>query len=95
MNTLDLNMGYYTIRLPSASQDITTIISEFGKFRYDRIPMGMCASEDTFQAKVDNLIGDIEGVKLYIDSILVLRKGCFKKHIEQLRTILVNCAQQA
>ena len=38
---LDLNMGYYTIRLSPTSQDMTTIVTEFGKFRYNRPPMGM------------------------------------------------------
>ena len=34
--------------------------------------MGMCASGDMFQAKVDELPGDIQGVKTYIDGIFVL-----------------------
>ena len=42
--------------------------------RYNRIPMGMCASSDIFQAKVDGLPGDIEGVKTYINDIIVLGK---------------------
>ena len=50
---LDLNMGYYTIRLSPASQDMTMIVTEFGKFRYHRLPMGMGASGDIFQAKVN------------------------------------------
>ena len=68
---LDLNMGYYTIRLSPASQYMTTIVTEFCKFRYNRLPMGMCASGYIFQANVDELIGDIEGAKTYIDDILV------------------------
>ena len=44
------------------------------KFRYDRIPMGLCASGDIFKAKVDEILGDIGGVKTYIDNILVLGK---------------------
>ena len=56
---LDLNMGYYTIRISPASQNTTTIVTEFGKFRYNRLPMGMCASGDIFQAKVDELLSDI------------------------------------
>ena len=48
------------------------IVTEFGKFRYNRLPMGMCASGDIFQAKVDELIGNIEGVKMYINDILIL-----------------------
>ena len=72
---LDLNMGYYTIDLAESSKDITTIVTEFGKFRYNKLPMGMCISGDIFQAKVNELLGDIDGVKAYIDDILVLNKG--------------------
>ena len=85
--TLDLNMGYYTISILPASQETTTIFTEFGKFRYNRLPMGMCSSGDIFQAKVDKLLGDIECFKTYIDDILVLSKEIFCKHTEQLNTI--------
>ena len=60
---LFINMGYYTIILSPASQDMTTIVTEVGKFRYSRLPMGMCASGDIFQVKVDKLLVDTEGVK--------------------------------
>ena len=45
---LDLNMGYYTIPLAECSKDVTTIVTEFGKFRYTCLPMGMVVSGDTF-----------------------------------------------
>ena len=57
--SLDINMVYYTIRLSPTSQDITTIVTEFVKFRYSFLPMGMCALGDIFQVKVDKLISDI------------------------------------
>ena len=60
---------------------MTEIVKKFGKFKYKFIPMGMCASGDIFQAKVDELIVDIVGVKKYINDILVLRKEIFSKHI--------------
>ena len=82
---LDINMGYYTIRLYPASQYMTTTVTKFGKFRYNCLPMGMCVSVDIFQAKVDELLGVIEGVKTYIYDILVLSKDSFEKHIYQLR----------
>ena len=50
--------------------------------------MGMCASGDIFQDKVDKLIGDIKGFKAYINDIIVLRKDLLRKQIEQLRMIL-------
>ena len=87
---LDLNMGYYTIIISPNIQDMTTIVTEFGTFRYNRLPMGMCASVDIFQVKVDELSGGIEGVKTYIDDILILIYCCFRNHIENLRMIFVR-----
>ena len=49
--------------------------------------MGMCASGDIFQAKVDKLLSDIEGVKKYIDDRLLLIKYCFGNYMEQLRMV--------
>ena len=77
-------MGYKTIRLPPASQGMITIVTEFGKFRYNRLPMGMCASGDPFQSKLDELLSDIKGVIEYIYDTLVLIKDCFRRHTAQL-----------
>ena len=46
--------------------------------------MGMCTKGGIFQAKVDELLGDIEGVETYIDDILILGKDSFENYIEQL-----------
>jgi hypothetical protein len=70
--------------MPAGAKDMTTIVTEFSKFRYNALPMGMCCSGDIFQAKVDELLGNIEGVKTYIDDILVINKGSFDDHLEQL-----------
>ena len=45
--------------------------------------MGMCTSGDIFQAKLDNMLGDIKGIKTYIDDILVLIKEILSKNTEQ------------
>ena len=42
----------------------------------------MCASGDIFQDKVDKILGEIEGVKTYIDDIFVLRKYLFGNNIQ-------------
>ena len=56
---LDLIMGYYTIDISPKSCDHKNIVTEFWKFRYNRVPMGLCAFGDIFQAKVGELLGDI------------------------------------
>eukprot|EP00804_Cyclotella_cryptica_P022801 CCRYP_005015-RA/>CCRYP_005015-RA protein AED:0.48 eAED:0.66 QI:0/0/0/1/0/0/3/0/95 len=51
---LDLNMGYYTIRLDPDASKICTIIFPWGKYSYLRLPMGVACSPDIFQAKIAN-----------------------------------------
>jgi hypothetical protein len=51
---LDLNMGYYTIRL-----DPTTIIFPWGKYSYKRLPMGFGGSANIFQAQVMDLMASL------------------------------------
>ena len=80
-------MGYYTIPLAECSKDVTTIVTEFGKFRYTCLPMGMVISGDLFQSKMYDLIGDIKGVRIYIDNILCIGKSSFAEHIKQLEEI--------
>ena len=49
--TLDLNMGYYTIRLDPDSSKICTLIFPWGKYSYLQLPMGIAGSPDIFQEK--------------------------------------------
>ena len=81
-------MGYYSIRLFPTSKYMTTIVTEFGTFRYSHIPMVMCASGYIFQEKLDELLGDIDLFKTHIDCILVLIKDRLSKNMEQLRIIV-------
>jgi hypothetical protein len=45
---LDLNMGYYTIRLDPMASEMRTIIFPWGKYSYLRLPMGFAGSADIF-----------------------------------------------
>ena len=86
-------MGYHTIRLSPASQDTTMIITKILKFRYNQLPTGVCALGEIFQANVDELLGNIKGLKNYIDDVIVLSKDIFENNIEQLRIIFCRlCA---
>jgi hypothetical protein len=49
--SLDLNMGYYHIELTPYLKQLCTIILPFGKYEYQRLPMGLSNSPDIFQEK--------------------------------------------
>ncbi len=57
---LDLNMGYYTIRLDPAASKMCTIIFSWGKYSYERLPMGFGGSADIFQAQMMDLMASLE-----------------------------------
>ena len=68
-------MVYYIIIIFLASQYMMTIVTEFGKFGYNCLPMGMCNSVDIFQEKVDELLGDIKSVKNVYLLYIILNQG--------------------
>ena len=52
-----------------------TIVTEFDKSRYKRLPMRMCSSGDIFQAKIEKLLGDIDGRQNIHGKYISLNKG--------------------
>jgi len=85
--SLDLNMGYYHIELSPDSKKLCTIVLPWGKYEYQRLPMGLCNSPDIFQEKMSILMQDLENVRAYIDDLLLLTTGDWKDHLEQLEEV--------
>ena len=88
--SLDLNMGYYHIELSPDSRKLCTIVLPWGKYEYQRLPMGLCNSPDIFQEKMSTLMQDLEYVRAYIDDLLVITKGSFEDHLAKLDKVLVK-----
>ena len=87
---LDLNMGYYTIRLDPDSSKICTIIFPWGKYSYLRLPMGIACSPVIFQAKMSKLMVALNFVRAYIDDLLCITKGSLDDRLSKLRKVLIR-----
>ena len=85
--SLDLNMGYYHIELTPHSKQLCTIVLPWGKYEYQRLPMGLCNSPDIFQEKMGTLMHDLEHVRAYIDDLLILTSGSYEDHLEKLSEV--------
>ena len=77
-------MGYYHIELTPFSKSLCTIVTPFGKYEYQRLPMGLCNSPDIFQECMYELFSDLEYVRAYIDDLLVTSVSTFEDHLQKL-----------
>jgi hypothetical protein len=85
---LDLDMGYYTIRLDPMAVEMCTIIFPFGKYSYLRLPMGMSSSADIFQAEMMDLMETLEYVRAYIDDLLCITRESLEDHLDKLEEVI-------
>ena len=86
--SLDLNMGYNTIRLDPDAQKICTIVLPWGKYSYMCLPMGIAGSLDIFQEKMSGLMESLEFIRTYLDDLLTLTKGTYDDHLLKLCMVL-------
>ena len=70
--TLDAVMGYFQIELAEESKSLTMFLKLWGKYRYNRSPIGCCASQDWLnQISGQVIINHQDWVAKIVDDILV------------------------
>ena len=67
----DCLKGYWQVPLDEDSRPLTTFLTEFGRYRYLRAPMGLNASGDEFCLRTDKAVAGITGVKKLVDDVLI------------------------
>ena len=83
---IDLMMQFYTFVLDEPSSWYCVVITPFGKYRYLRLPMGLCLSPDVAQEAMMNLLGDVQDLEVYMDDIGVF-SNTFSEHLSTLGTV--------
>jgi len=68
---IDANSGFWQIELSKQSSLLTTFITPFGRFCFNRLPFGISSAPELFQKRMSFALEGLEGVICLMDDILV------------------------
>ena len=87
ITVLDATAGYWNVPLSKEASILTTFQTPIGRFCYLRMPFGICSAQEVFQNRMDRVFGELPGVHVIVDDILV--SGSTREdHDERLRAAL-------
>ena len=84
---LDANSGFWQIGLSPESSALTTFITPFGRFRFNRLPFGISSAPEHFQKRMSQVLEESNGAVCLMDDILVHGKTP-QEHDENLRATM-------
>lgn len=84
---LDANSGFWQIPLDEGSRKLTTFITPFGRFSFNRLPFGISSAPEHCQKQMSSLLHGINKVVCHMDDILIWGSTA-EEHNETLRTVL-------
>ena len=68
---LDANSGFWQVPLSEKSRELTTFITPFGRYCYNKLPFGISSAPEHFQRRMHSLLEGLDGVVCVMDDILV------------------------
>ena len=91
---IDLSGFFYTIELDEESSWKCVINTEIGKFRYLRLPMGVCNAPDLGQEIIEGVFHDMkDDLEVFIDDIGIFDDD-FDSHIAKVEKVLLRLQEK-
>lgn len=91
MSTIDLQSGYWQIKVHEDDQEKTAFVSPFGIYKFKRMPFGLCNAPATFQRLMDKFVNGLRAqcVLCYLDDVII-RSDTFEHHMQDLREVFTK-----
>lgn len=80
-SVLDVKSGFYHMVLNKDSNTFFNFSTPYGIFRFKRLPFGESSAPELFQRSMYKYFGDINGIMLYFDDILVCAQTKEKQNL--------------
>ena len=92
-STLEANCGYWMIQLDEDSSDLCIFNTEFGRYKFERLPFGINVAPEMFQRIMNETFTDIDGVEVIMDDILIFAPNQ-EEHDKILEKVLQRCTEK-
>ena len=84
---LDANSGFWQVPLAKESALLTTFITPFGRFCFNRLPFGITSAPKHFQRRMSEILQDVEGAICLVDDIFIHGRSQ-EEHDHRLEAVL-------
>ena len=68
---LDANSGFWQIPLAPESRPLTTFLTPFGRYCFNKLPFGITSAPELFQRRMNQILEGLEGVLCLMDDMLI------------------------
>lgn len=89
---LDLSSAFWHMELDEKSSQLTTFMTPFGRYKFNRVAYGLNCAPEMFQRKMIQIFGDLEGVSIYFDDMIIFAEN-EATHDEILNKIIKRVEQ--
>jgi len=89
----DAKKGYHQCELDEESKDLTTFLTPFGRFRYERAPFGVNSIPEHYNRRMQEALENLPGVARVVDDILVYG-ATREEHDENVKKLLQRCQER-
>ena len=84
---LDANSGFWQIPLEKSSRLLTTFITPFGRFHFNRLPFGISSAPEHFKKWMSAILSGLDDFVCQMDDVLVFGKDQ-EEHDSRIRAVL-------
>ena len=84
---LDANSGFWQVPLAPQSRHLTTFITHFGRYQFNKLPFGISSAPEVYQKRMSSLLEGLIGVLCLIDDVLVFGHTA-AEHDRRLQEVL-------
>ena len=90
---MDQKDSYWQVPLSEESSYVCTFNTPLGRYRFLRMPFGICSASEGLQKRVYKVFGDMQGVEVIADD-MIIAGATEEEHDQLLRNVMQRAREQ-